>query len=75
MASEVKRWRHSRKGIVIGREVWRDDTWMKVELAEDHELRYMAESNRGRVDEAGAVETFRISLMTALAGKDKDDDE
>ena len=74
MASEVKRWRHSRKGIVIGREVWRDDTWMKVELAEDHELRYMAESNRGRVDEAGAVETFRISLMTALAGKEKNDE-
>lgn len=74
MAGEVKRWLHSRKGTVIGREVWRDDTWMKVELAEDHELRYMAESNRGRVDEAGTVETFRISLMTALAGKEKNDE-
>ena len=70
--SDVKKWRHSRKGIVTGREVWRDDTWMKVELAEDHTLRYCSEENRGRVDNAGSVETYRISFMTELAGKESD---
>ena len=62
----VMTWNHSRKGRITGLPVGGDDTWLDIELADDHKLRYGSESNRGRVDEAGEILRVRRSLLTEV---------
>lgn len=67
--SDVKTWIHSRKGRITGTVVRQDDTWMWVRVVGDHQLRYMSESNRGRVDEDGDVMCLRASFMREVSNQ------
>jgi hypothetical protein len=61
-------WNHSRKGRMEGRIVYTspDGVWVDIELAADHQLTYMAASNRGRTDYKGEVIRVRKSHLTEL---------
>lgn len=61
--ADVTTWVHDRKGRITGTVVRQDDTWMWVQLAGDHKLRYGSESNRGRVDGDGDIMCLRASSM------------
>lgn len=64
--SDTRTWRHSRKGLITGRVVREDDTWMHIELAGDHRLRWLSEANRGRANGDGTFLTARKSLLTEI---------
>jgi hypothetical protein len=64
---DVKTWVHDRKGRITGTVLRQDDTWMWVQLAGDHTLRYGSESNRGRIDENGDIICVRASFMREVA--------
>ena len=68
---KIRTWFHSRKGRIVGIPVGGDDTWLDIELAEDHKLHYYSESNRGRVDGHGEVLRVRRSLITEVASDDR----
>lgn len=65
--TNIRRFRHSRKGFIVGRVVHEDDTWMHINLARDHMLTYGSECNKGRVDEEGDTITVRKSFLRELA--------
>lgn len=67
MSEKVRTWQHARKGEVRGVEVGGDDTWINIQLHDDHRLRYASKSNRGRVDYQGEVITLRRSLMAEVS--------
>ena len=61
-------WQHRVKGIVVGREVRGDETWMVVQLVGDHRLRWLSpgRARRGEVSADGLVMTFRRSAMVPV---------
>lgn len=61
-------WNHRRKGRIDG-EIIRtsdDGVWVDIRLNGDHQLKYIAPSNRGHIDHDGEVITVRKSLLTEL---------
>lgn len=59
-------WLHARKGRIVGEIVRADDTWTQIRLTGDHQLRYMSELHRGRVDASGDILTVRTSLIREI---------
>lgn len=71
MTAEVKKWRHSRMGLIEGVEVGNDDhpdadTWMRVRLSRDHAIRWFSTDRRGEVTPTGTVIAFRRSFMAEV---------
>lgn len=62
----VQIWRHSRKGLITGTIVSRSGEWVDIRLASDHRLSYMADANRGRIDEEGEILRVRESHLTEV---------
>lgn len=65
--SETMTWNHTVKGLITGRVVRQDDTWVHIELVGDHKLRYASAGRRGRVDGHGSVITLRRSRLHPVA--------
>lgn len=66
MDQKIRTWHHSRKGLITGLPVGGDEIWLDIELAEDHQLRYGSESNRGRIDVQGEILRVRRSLINEV---------
>jgi hypothetical protein len=58
----MSEWMHDRKGKIVGEIIWQDETWCKIRLSGDHQLRYMG-WQRGLIDPDGSVITTRRSLL------------
>lgn len=61
-------WNHSRKGRMEGEIVHTtaDGEWVDIRLTGDHQLKYMAQANRGRTDQDGEIIRVRKSHLTEL---------
>lgn len=64
----VRRWEHRNKGPITGVEVGGDETWIKVRLVGEHEIRWLSPGRHldGPVSD-GEIMTLRRSFLTEVS--------
>lgn len=63
----MTRWLHTRRGLIEGREVGGDETWMRIELSAPAPSASMRARGHGPVSDAGETIMVRRAFMRVIA--------